>query len=391
MLIFIFGFSCHSQIKSAMASKETSENSVKIFLCGDVMTGRGLDQALPTSVNPVLYESYVKDARDYLKLAEKENGKIETPIAYNYIWGDALKVWEQESPLFRLINLETSITSSEDAWPRKGIHYRMHPENVQVLTAAGINHCSLANNHVLDWGYSGLIETVETLEEANISYSGAGRNKQEAKAPSILKHGEGRLIVFSYGYYNSGIPPLWEAEEEVPGVNFLHQLNETELQGIKEKVQDFQQAGDVVVFSIHWGGNWGYEVPKKHRQFAHSIIDETGVDLIYGHSSHHPKGVEVYNDKLIIYGAGDFINDYEGIGGHEEYRGELTLMYFPEIDLETGNLLSLKMIPMEIRNLQLKHVSRKDARWLQKTLNRESKDLGSGLRLEQDNSLWLEW
>lgn len=391
LLIILFGFSCNSQTKNSMAPQETSENALKLFLCGDVMTGRGVDQALPKSVNPVLYESYVKDARDYLKLAERNSGKIDTPLTYDYIWGDALEIWKRESPNFRFINLETGITTSEEAWPRKGIHYRMHPENVKILTAAHVDHISLANNHIMDWGHRGLIETIETLDKAGIGYSGAGRNEQEAKAPSILDHEKGRVIVLSYGYHNSGIPPIWEAEGEVPGVNFLHSLDETELGNIKEKVQNLKKAGDVVVFSIHWGGNWGYKIPTKHRKFAHRLIDEAGVDLIYGHSSHHPMGMEVYKEKLIIYGAGDFINDYEGIRSKEEYRGELTLMYFPKVDIGSGKLLSLKMVPMELKKLRLNQASRKDALWLQTTLDREGKELGTGLLIQKDNSLWLKW
>jgi poly-gamma-glutamate synthesis protein (capsule biosynthesis protein) len=102
-------------------------------------------------------------------------------------------------------------------------------------------------------------------------------------------------------------------------------------------------------------------------------------------------GMEVYKEKLIIYGAGDFINDYEGISGKQEYRGELSLMYFPEVAIESGKLLSLKMIPMKIKKLRLNPASRNDVEWLQKTLDREGKELGTGLRIEKDNSLWLEW
>lgn len=374
-----------------MEPKETSENVLKLFLCGDVMTGRGLDQALSNSVDPVLYESYIKDARNYLKLAERESGEIDTPLAHNYIWGDALKVWKKEAPQFRLINLETSITTNEEAWPRKGIHYRMHPENVKLLTIAKVDHISLANNHVMDWGQQGLVQTIETLEKAGITYSGAGRNEKDAKWPSILDHDKGSLIVLSYGYLSSGIPPVWEAEGDRPGVNLLHRLNDSELSRVRERIQKLKKPGDVVVFSIHWGGNWGYDVPPKHREFAHRLIDEAGVDIIYGHSSHHPMGIEVYKEKLIIYGAGDFINDYEGISGNEEYRGELTLMYFPEIEIESGKLISLKMMPMKIKKLKLNQTGKKDAEWLQKTLDREGKELGTGVRIEKDNSLWLEW
>ena len=63
-------------------------------------------------------------------------------------------------------------------------------------------------------------------------------------------------------------------------------------------------------------------------QLAHSLLDEAGVDVIHGHSSHHVKGIEVYKGKAILYGCGDFLTDYEGIQGYEEFRDDLVLMYF---------------------------------------------------------------
>ncbi len=80
-----------------------------------------------------------------------------------------------------------------------------------------------------------------------------------------------------------------------------------------------------MVVSIHWGGNWGYGIPGEQRQFAHRLIDQAGVDVVHGHYSHHAKGIEVYHDKLILYGCGDFLNDYEGISGQERFRGERTM------------------------------------------------------------------
>ena len=147
-----------------------------VFLCGDVMTGRGIDQVLPYPGLPTLYESYVKDARDYVKLAERVNGPITRPVSFKYIWGDALAELNQSGVDVRIINLETSITRSDDYWPGKSVHYRMHPQNVGCLTAAGIDACSLANNHVLDWGYAGLTETLQ-----NIGSGGRGTRRGRAK------------------------------------------------------------------------------------------------------------------------------------------------------------------------------------------------------------------
>ena len=75
-----------------------------------------------------------------------------------------------------------------------------------------------------------------------------------------------------------------------------------------------------MVASVHWGSNWGYDIPREQTVFAHRLIDEAGVDIIHGHSSHHVRAIEVYKDRLILYGCGDFLNDYEGISGYEEFR-----------------------------------------------------------------------
>ncbi|GAB2761813.1 CapA family protein [Salinimicrobium soli] len=373
-----------------MEAELEEEQKIKLFLCGDVMLGRGIDQAMQHSVDPVIYESYVKDARDYIKLAEKVNGTIGIPVAHKYIWGEALKKWKEEAPDFRLINLETSITTNEEPWPRKGIHYRMHPKNIEALKVAEIDHCSLANNHVLDWGREGLLETLKTLKEADFSFSGAGENYQAALKPSVLKMGKKELLVFSFGSRSSGIPPDWAAKKEISGVNYIENLSAEEQKKVVEEVKKFSSAEDLVVFSIHWGRNWGYEIPSAQKEFAHRLIDGAGVDIVFGHSSHHPLGIEVYKNKLIIYGAGDFFNDYEGISGMEQFRGELTLMYFPEMEVSTGNLIALKMIPLEIKNFQLKKASKKDIEWIYKTLQRESTKLGATLELK-NKELWLQW
>jgi poly-gamma-glutamate synthesis protein (capsule biosynthesis protein) len=123
--------------------------------------------------------------------------------------------------------------------------------------------------------------------------------------------------------------------------------------------------------SIHWGGNWGYHVPSVHRSFAHALISSGLVDAVHGHSSHHPKSIEVFEGKLILYGCGDFLNDYEGISGQEEYRADLTLMYFPTFDCESGRLLSLRIQPMQIRKFQLKEPGQEDVKWILSMLNRE--------------------
>lgn len=370
---------------------ESATPSVKLFLCGDVMLGRGIDQILPYSVSPKLYESYVTDARDYVRLAESKNGPISTPVSFNYVWGDALKIWGEMAPSAKIINLETSITAHNKPWAGKGINYRMHPKNVDILTAAGIDFCSLANNHTLDWERPGLLETIKTLREAGIAFAGAGINAKEAANPGILPLNVGRVIILAYGATSSGIPKSWIANENLSGLNMLPEDIETSIDLITKQVALVKQKNDIVVFSIHWGGNWGYEIPLKHQKLAHEIIDKTGVDIIHGHSSHHPLGIEVYHKKLIIYGAGDFINDYEGIGGHEKYRGALSFMYFPKINQGNGELISMKIIPVETKKFRINKASRSDALWLKDILNREGTQFGTQVNWNEDHSMDLQW
>jgi poly-gamma-glutamate synthesis protein (capsule biosynthesis protein) len=392
-IIFIQISTVMQELKDIPENNRNSGNyqGLRLFLCGDVMTGRGVDQVMHHSVNPRIYESYIKDARDYVRLAERKHGNIEDPVSYDYIWGDAMEVWNRFDPVFKIINLETSVTDDGDPWPGKGIHYRMHPGNTKLLSTADIDFCSLANNHVLDWGHEGLFETLQSLEEEGISTAGAGKNLSEARKPAVLSKSSHRVIVFSYGTPTSGVLRSWAATPEKPGINLLNLDGKNAIDRINQKIQSIKQPGDVVVFSVHWGDNWGYGVPRRQQKFARRLIDDGGVDIVHGHSSHHVRGFEVYKNKLILYGAGDFLNDYEGISGHEQYRDDLTLMYFPNIDPTTGELLSMEMVPMQIKNLSLKHAEENDAQWLLSTLNQEVAMSDTRIEFNEDGSFSLHW
>jgi poly-gamma-glutamate synthesis protein (capsule biosynthesis protein) len=356
------------------------------------MTGRGIDQVLPDSVDPRLYEPWVKSAVDYVVLAERQNGPISRPVDYSYVWGDALAVLKRVSPRVRIVNLETAVTTSDEPWPGKGIHYRMHPKNVACLTAAGFQCCVLANNHLLDWGHAGLTETLATLRGADLQTAGAGQGLEEAEAPAVFPaSGGGRVLVFALGHESSGIPRSWAARKDRAGISLLDGFSKRSIERIAKRVGAVKRPGDIVVVSIHWGGNWGYRVPDEHRAFAHRLIDRADVDVVHGHSSHHPMGLEVYRDRPILYGAGDFLNDYEGIRGYEKFRGDLSLMYFPRLDRESGRLVSLEMVPMQVRRFRLRRAPAGDGRWLAATLDRESGRLGCGVELSPDGTLLLRW
>ncbi|MBZ5678447.1 MAG: CapA family protein [Acidobacteriia bacterium] len=355
------------------------------------MTGRGIDQVLPHPSSPSLHEPYVQSALDYVEMAESANGRILKPVQFPYVWGHAAEELTRVSPNARIVNLETSITTSDDYDP-KGINYRMHPANTPCLTAAKIDCCVLANNHVMDWGRAGLKETLASLQTAGMKTAGAGLSLAEAIKPAVIEIGDSaRVLVFAACTKDSGIPPDWAATDRESGVALLPGLSDRTAEWLTERVRGMKGKDDLAVLSIHWGGNWGYGVPQEQQSFAHKVLDLGAVDVIHGHSSHHPKGIEVYRDKPILYGCGDFLNDYEGIAGYEEYRSDLVLMYFVRIDAVTGCLLALEMTPLEIKRFRLHKAEHPDARWLRDMLHREGRPLGTRVTLGTDNCLALQW
>lgn len=365
---------------------------VTLCLCGDVMTGRGVDQILPHPCPPRLHETYVRSALDYVALAERATGPIPRPVDFDYPWGDVLAVLDRVRPDAWLVNLETAVTASEDAWPDKGIHYRMHPANLPCLAAARIDACALANNHVLDWGRRGLADTLDSLHRAGIRTAGAGQDLDEAAAPAIVElAGKSRVLVFACATRDCGVPEGWAATHKRSGIHLLEDLSPRSVDAIARRVGQAKQAHDLAVLSIHWGGNWGFAVSREERSFAHQLIDRAGVDVVHGHSSHHVRGVEVYRERPILYGCGDLLTDYEGIGRHEAYRPELSLLYLPVLDARSGRLQRFSLVPTQVRHMRIHRAPPRAAAWLRDTLNREGQPLGTQVRRASHGDFVLSW
>lgn len=362
---------------------------LKLFLAGDLMCARGIDQILPYPGDPRLYEAYVKDAGDYVQLAERRNGPIPRPVDFAYPWGVTLEELRRRRPDVRLVNLETAVTRRGVPQP-KGINYRMNPANLPLLEVAGIDCCVLANNHVLDWGEAGLLDTVHSLDAHGLAHAGAGPDRIGAEAPAILSAAGGRLLLFAFATPDCGVPPDWAAAAQQAGVACLEDLSARSLKRVARCIRAVKRRGDRVVVSLHWGGNWGFAISQEQVGFAHALIDEAGVDLLHGHSSHHVKAIEVYRQRLILYGCGDLLNDYEGIEGHTAYRGDLGLLYFAELDVG-GRLLGLELLPTRQRRLSIHRARGGDRQWLHDTLLRECAHFGCTLRPTTENSFALVW
>ena len=118
--------------------------------------------------------------------------------------------------------------------------------------------------------------------------------------------GKGRVLVFAYGLSSAGVPGTWLATGSRAGVNWLPGLSDETTDEVVEHIRAGTQPGDIVIVSVHWGSNWGYDVTSDERRFAHRLIDEAGVAVIHGHSTHHAKQIEVYEGRLVNRGSGEY-------------------------------------------------------------------------------------
>ena len=282
---------------------------VTVALVGDVMLGRGVNEAL-REVRP------------------------EEP------WGNALPVLEEAD--LRIVNLECAVTEHRRPWTRtpKVFHFRADPASVEVLRAARIDACSLANNHTLDFEERGLLDTLAYLGTAGVRYAGAGRNREEAERPALLTAGGERVALVAF----TDNEPPFAAGPGKPGTNYLPVSLEPEvLRRVEAAVAAARQAGaETVVFSNHWGPNMVERPSDLFRRFARAVVDR-GADVYYGHSAHIFQGVEIYHGKPILYDTGDFIDDY---AVDPRLRNDRSFLF--RVCVEGGEFRRLELFPVTL-------------------------------------------
>lgn len=337
------------------------------------MLGRLIDQLLPNHVHEP------SEARII------ENVRMSNPALRDYSaktpWGDTLPLLQTSN--LTIINLETSVTTHSVPWPDKVFNYRMHPANVEALKVAKVDYASLANNHTLDFSEEGLVETVETLRSNDIRFAGAGRSPDEAQRPAKLslpndstgsEEDTHTINIFSAADH----PSDWSS---VPSFHLVDYTSRTKSR-LRTLLKNHhrESPSSLNIFSVHWGPNYSWHPSCEIRSMAHFLIDECGIDVIHGHSSHHVQGIERYKTKLIIYGCGDFVDDYALT---PEYRNDLSAVWRLTVNEqeEPGARLKLRRLeifPTRIKDFQTKLIDVKDPDhdWVRKKIMALSRDTG---------------
>jgi len=227
---------------------------------------------------------------------------------------------------------------------------------------------------VLDFGADALRDMLGTLEDHGILFAGAGVNIESARRPAIVTVGSG-VVGFMAITDNE---PRWEAQADAPGVYYVPiDTEDRRAAELFDLVSQTRSGVDLLIVSAHWGGNWGFDVPDEHRVFAHALID-AGADAVYGHSPHVARGVEVYRGRPIMYGAGDFIDDY---AVDQFARNDQSFVFL----LETDNAVpdELRLYPTVIIDFQARR-ARGSARTIAQRMQILCHELGTA-------ATWLDY
>ncbi len=258
-----------------------------------------------------------------------------------YPWGDTLPYFRNAD--WRVCNLECVISNRGHELPQKIFHFRTEPKNTSVLMRARIDAVSLANNHMLDYGKEALSDTLQFLEGAGIHYAGAGMNQIEARKPIVTALGELSLGMIAF----TDNEPGWEASGDEAGTYYLPvNLQDPRAKELIDLVKETKNRVDFLIVSAHWGGNWGYTPPPEQARLAKALID-AGADVIFGHSPHVFRGIEVHHGRPILYSAGDFIDDY---AVDDIERNDYSFLFI--LELEGAVPSRLQLIPTIISNFQ---------------------------------------
>jgi poly-gamma-glutamate synthesis protein (capsule biosynthesis protein) len=258
-----------------------------------------------------------------------------------YPWGDTFPLLKGADALF--INLECVIADRGRPWREKVFTFRTDAGNVAVLTAAHVTAASLANNHSLDYGAEALEDCLAILRRHGIWPAGAGVSAEAARQPAVFSVGDIRVAEVAF----TDDRPDWEAGTETPGIWYVPlETGDPRFAHLLSRIDEAKKKSDCVIVSAHWGPNWGYSPLEDHVKAAHLFIDQ-GADIVFGHSPHVMRGIEIYRTKPILYSCGDYVDDY----AVDEFEPNDESSIFC-LDGEPGRVQRIVLIPTIIKVFQ---------------------------------------
>jgi poly-gamma-glutamate synthesis protein (capsule biosynthesis protein) len=197
-------------------------------------------------------------------------------------------------------DLECPLTTSVEPRKKTGPHQKAHPECIKILQHAGIGLAAMANNHIMDYGSSGVVDTLELCKANNIATVGIGRSTKEAAEPYVYSKNGKTVAILNFA-----------DEEFITSPDGLYRCNPLDPVGAYYQIKEANLTNDKVIVIVH-AGNEFYELPSPRTQKLYRYMIDLGADCVIAHHTHALSGYEIYNSKPVFYGLGNFIYDWPG-------------------------------------------------------------------------------
>ena len=310
MLLIVAAWATVFNPDSSVVNIEPKEN-VSVAVTGDVMFARKMPNVLSMDSSPFEGVSDVTSTVDLL-----------------------------------LVNFENAATTSGDAL-KGDVPLKCDPGYVPLLKANNLTVAALANNHALDYGITGMEDTIKNLNDNDITVMGAGKNADEAHK-AVVKEVNGRKITIlnymdseNFAEYSQDVMPY--ATDSAAGYSAYDSAD-------AQKQIAENNDSDLIIAYMHYGNEYSNSPNENQVKISHELIDY-GADVVIGSHPHVPEGIDMYNGKPIFYSLGNFIFDQSNTATH--------VAYFVKLDL-VDDTCQCTVYPIYISNYLPQHMSADD-------------------------------
>lgn len=267
LLVFVNGIAGLFTAKAQPAV--TKDAKFTATMVGDMMFSRNIEEVVQAKGYDFLY----RNVKNYLAASDYNTGNFENPIIYN------------DPDSYTL--------------PEKNIYLHAKPDVAKFLESIKFTNVNIANNHTMDFGVAGLVETMKAFSETKVKTVGGGLNKTASneihydtvagKKVAILGATD---VGYSWGY----------------ATNHQAGANKIRLEDLMPKIAEAKANSDLVIVHSHWGIEYNTDPNPRQVSIGHALVD-AGADIVVGHHSHTLQPVELYNNGVIMYSLGNFIFD----------------------------------------------------------------------------------
>lgn len=281
------------------ADRPDNDSTLSVILTGDILLDRGVRKAIEQHGVDHLFSDGVDSV---FHAAQIVVGNLECPAT------------EIEAPVF------------------KRFIFRAEPSWLEALQRHGVTHLNLANNHAIDQGRRGLLDTKENIVKAGMVPIGAGANMAEASEPVLLTDQPRKVWL---------VPSLRLALENYAYLPDKPCVSQEPMDSLLQRVYHLRQQDStaVIIVSLHWGAEHKLEPVPRQRLDAHMLI-QAGADVLVCHHTHTLQTIEDYQGHMIYYSVGNFIFDQ-----HKPLNSEACMV---RLDI-TADSMAVTTIPVEIR------------------------------------------